>query len=153
MAAPIRLATLAQMRDALGKLRADSASLVTASQQNFSLHQLLLHCAQSIEYSLTGYPAMKPAWLRATVGRLVRGRFLARGAMRHNLTAPVPGAPELPRDGDMDAAWSRLLTALDRFAGNTAPLCDHFLFGRLSKAEYERIHAMHLADHLSGRQS
>ena len=151
MSAPIRLATLAELRDALRKLRTEAATAVTPPNASFSLHQLLVHCAQSIEYSLTGYPQMKPAWLRATV-RLVRGRFLARGAMRHNLTAPVPGAPALPREGDMEAAWARLLAALDRFEAHTEPLRDHFMFGRLTKAEYERIHAMHLADHLNGRQ-
>lgn len=151
MSAPIRLATLAQIREALNQLRAESATATPAPDKSFSLHQLLVHLAQSIEYSLSGFPQMKPAWLRATVGRLVRGRFLGRGAMSHNLTAPVPGAPELPREGDVDAAWKRLYTALDRFEAHTAPLHDHFMFGRLSKAEYERMHAMHLADHLNGR--
>jgi hypothetical protein len=114
-----------------------------------SLPQALLHCAQSIDYSLDGFPQMKPTLLRRTVGRLVSWRFLSAGKMRHNLGAPVPGAPALPAMGDVEAAWERLLLAIDRFEQQAGPPREHFLFGRLSKDEFGRLHAMHLADHLS----
>jgi len=112
-------------------------------------HQMLIHLCQSIECSLRGYPAMKPAWLRATVGRLVAGRFLRRGEMKHDHGAPVPGEPAISADGDLGKAWARLHAAIAAFQAASDPLPPHFFFGALTKAEYERIHAMHIADHLS----
>jgi hypothetical protein len=149
MPATLRFASLAQAQQALQRLRAGAASALPSPAAGPSLYQVLVHCAQSIEYSLTGYPVMKPALLRATIGPLVLRLFLMRGAMRHNLAAPVPGAPALSEQGELAAAWERLAAAMERFLAHTGPLCAHFLYGSLSKAQYERVHAMHLADHLS----
>ena len=44
-------------------------------------NQTALHCARSIEYAVQGYPKMKPAFVRATIGKLVLGRFLKSGFM------------------------------------------------------------------------
>jgi hypothetical protein len=41
------------------------------------------------------------------------------------------------------------LSALDQFEQHSGPLHEHFLFGALTKEEFGRLHAMHLADHLS----
>lgn len=141
-----RLASLADAAAALRRLRAAPGLAVKAPP---SLHQVLVHCAQSIDCSRTGYPQMKPAWVRATIGRVVVRRFLRRGSMRHNLTAPVPGAPAIPAEGDLPAAWERLLAAIDAFSRHEGPLAPHFLFGDLDKASYDRVHAMHIAHHLT----
>lgn len=146
MSTPTRLDNLAASREALQKLRAAGAG---PPSRGMTLHQVLLHCAQSIDYSLGGFPQMKPKLVRATVGRLVAGRFLSRGRMSHNLAAPVPGAPAIPAQGELDRAWQMLLDALDRFERHTGPMHDHFIFGRLSKDDFARLHAMHIADHLS----
>jgi hypothetical protein len=115
----------------------------------WSWPQVLTHCAQSVECSISGFPEYKPAWFRKTVGRLVLRKFLRQGFMSHDRAAPVPGAPELPRDGDANEAMSRLLNAIDAFRAHGGPLAPHFAFGPLTKEEYEALHAMHLADHLS----
>jgi hypothetical protein len=111
----------------------------------WSLAQVLEHAAQSIEYSLYGFPVMKPALFRVTLGRAAFKVFDARGAMRHDLAAPIPGAPvpgtELP------AAISRLTQALRAFEAHTGPLRPHFAYGTLDKAQYTRAHLMHLANH------
>jgi hypothetical protein len=111
--------------------------------------QVLNHCAASIEYSRAGYPQNKPALVQKTVGRFVLRRFLARGALSHNRNAPIPGDKPLEDPGTQIAA-ERLLKAIADFQATPEPLAPHFVYGPMTKADYERIHAMHVADHLSG---
>lgn len=113
----------------------------------WNLAQVLNHAAQSVEFSLDGFPQPKPALFRATVGRAAFAVFDARGAMKHGLDAPIPGAPDLPIDAPLPQAVQRLLAAFDRFDRHTSALQPHFAYGDLDKAAYTRAHLMHLADH------
>lgn len=108
---------------------------------------VLAHLAQSIEMSLTGFPQPRPAWFRATVGPLALAAFRRRGAMRHPLDAPIPGAPALPQDGDWRSAALRLRSAIEAFEAHTGPLAPHFAYGALDKAAYGQAHALHIANH------
>jgi len=113
----------------------------------WSLAQVLEHAAQSVDYSITGYPEMKSALFRHTAGALAWTVFDARGAMSHPLDQPIPGAPDLPVGVPLAAAVARLVAALDRFEAHTGPLQPHFAYGVLDKAAYTRAHLMHLANH------
>ncbi len=135
--------------DALVALHRLRAAGITEMEGPISLYKTLIHCAQSIECSLRGYPQMKPKWLRRSVGRVVPKVFFALGRMKHNLAAPVPGEPAIPADGDLDLAWERLLSAIAAFQHHQGPLHEHFLYGMLSETDYSRVHALHLADHFS----
>ncbi len=112
------------------------------------LAQALEHCAQSIEYSLRGYPSLRSRLFRATVGRIAKRKFLTQGRMRHDTTAPVPGAPPLGTS-DLAGALTRLRAAIHAFKAHDGPLAEHLAYGPCNKAEYEALHAMHVADHLS----
>jgi hypothetical protein len=110
---------------------------------------VLSHCAESIECSLAGYPKLKPAWLRATVGRLVKRRFLARQAMKHDTAAGLPGLPPISGDVAPAAGLERLRTAISAFRRyDGSALAPHPVFGNCTKAEYDQLHAMHIVDHL-----
>ncbi len=109
--------------------------------------RVLEHCAQSIEYSLDGFPKPKPAFIRATVGKFVARRFLRRGHLSHSLEAAIPGAPALS-ESDAEAALGRLRDAVARFERHAGPYADHFVFGRLDKPDYDSLHAMHIENHL-----
>lgn len=113
----------------------------------WSVAQVLAHCAQSIEYSLIGFPLPKPAWFQATVGKLALGKFLRQGYMSHDLAAAIPGAPP-PHDGDPRAALERLIAAIDQFEAREEPMAPHFAYGPVDKARYGRVQAMHIAQHL-----
>lgn len=115
----------------------------------WSFSQVLLHCAQSIEYSMTGYPRLKPWLVRATVGRLALALLLKRGYMRHDVSAPIPGAPAIEPTPDLTQALQKLRRSCDAFRSFERQLSPHFLLGPMSKQQYERLHAMHVADHLS----
>jgi hypothetical protein len=111
----------------------------------WSLPQVLEHSAQSIEYSMSGYPQMRSSLFRSTLGNAAFALFDARGAMTHSLSEPIPGAPALA--APLPAAISRLVNALQAFEAYDRPLHPHFAYGALDKAQYTRAHLMHLADH------
>lgn len=115
----------------------------------FSPYQMLVHCAKTIEYSMTGYPSLKPALIRYVVGRPVIRRFLKQGYMKHDLAADVPGSPAIDDVGTFQDGIQELMDAIDRFTQYDADLKPHLLFGKLSKEAYDRYFAIHIADHLS----
>ncbi len=111
----------------------------------WSLARTLHHLAQGVEFSLQGYPELKPVLFRATLGRTAFHLFHRKGQMRHATDAPIPGEAIL--DGDPNAARDRLVASLQAFETADA-LHPHFAYGRLSKPRYAAAHAMHVADHL-----
>jgi hypothetical protein len=113
----------------------------------WSLGQALLHCAQSVDCSLTGFPQPRGWLVRAVVGPLVKRRFLRAGRMSHDLTAQIPGVPPLPPTSTADGA-AALRRSLAAFRAHSGPMAPHFAYGEVSKAEYEALHAMHAAEHL-----
>ena len=135
--------SFAMARDWLQALAAHPGA---RSLTDWPLAQVLEHCAQSIEFSLQGFPRMKPALFQDTVGALAFAAFNRRGAMHHGLTEAIPGAPALA-ETDLAAAASRLLAAFDRFEAHPGPLQPHFAYGALDKAKYTRAHLLHLANH------
>ena len=110
------------------------------------LPQVLEHAAQSIEYSLHGFPELKPAWFQHTAGAAAFAAFDAFGKMRHSLTEPIPGAPALSAS-TLEPAVARLKQAFTAFESHRGRLYPHFAYGVLSNAEYTRAHLMHLANH------
>ena len=113
----------------------------------WDLPHVLHHVAQSIEYSLGGFPDLKPAWFRASVGSYVFALFNARGQMAHSLNEPIPGAPEIAQGQPLGPAIDHAIAALQAFDRHAGALAPHFAYGALSKPDYTRAHLMHLANH------
>ena len=106
----------------------------------------LHHLAQSIEFSMVGYPELRSAMFRRTVGRTAYNVFQSRGSMGHDTAAIIPG--ETIEQGDPAEAKERLVQSLVDFQNlDTAPK-PHFAYGELSHAEYAKAHVMHLHDHI-----
>ena len=105
------------------------------------------HCAQSIEYSISGYPRAKPWPVRRLIGPRLLARFRAARRMRHDLAAPVPGAPSLA-EGPPVQAMQRLLAAIDAFLAHRGPWPEHLAFGRMDRAAYADAHWLHIRNHL-----
>ncbi|MCB1554136.1 MAG: DUF1569 domain-containing protein [Xanthomonadales bacterium] len=116
------------------------------TRSGWSLPVVLQHLAQSIEYSLDGYPELKPGWFRATVGALAGRTFQRLGAMHHGLDEPIPGAPALT-EAALDSSAQRLRDAVLRFEAHRGTLQPHFAYGALDRESYARAHLMHVADH------
>lgn len=69
--------------------------------------------------------------------------------MRHGLNEIIPGAPGFLKEENLEQAYNRFRTSLLDFDAHQGPLKQHFAYGTLSKAEYEKAHAMHFNNHLS----
>ncbi|HVL02430.1 MAG TPA: DUF1569 domain-containing protein [Dongiaceae bacterium] len=117
-------------------------------QQPWSLYKILNHLAQSMEYSMTGYPQLDPPAMQA-VAKLAFNTFKAQGYMSHDLGAVVPGAPEIPTEGPMEDAFQRLRNSCSDFENFTGALHPHFSYGQLTPEEWELAHSFHCADHFS----
>jgi len=145
-AAPVANAAFGTLPAALETLRAlkDKPPRATGT---WDLPKVLIHAAQSVEYSIGGFPQPRPAWFRATVGPLAFALFSSRGRMSHSLSEPIPGAPDIAPGQALDAAVDRLVAALHAFDVHAGALAPHFAYGALAKPDYARAHLMHLADH------
>jgi len=111
--------------------------------------QTLIHCAQSIEYSMTGFPQARSLLFQRTIGAAAFGAFSWRGCMTHDLAEQIPGAPSIDATTDTALAMARLLRAVRDFRSGKQALRPHFAYGELTRSEYEHAHAMHLANHFS----
>jgi len=143
--AATRRGVLAQALERAEKCEFDAKEPATG----WSLPQALAHCAQSIEFSIVGFPRLRGRVYQAVLGRALKRRFLRRGVMFHNRAASVPGAPPMPATLTRGEALARLRRAIDRFQAHEGPLAPHFTYGLATKEEYEALHAMHLTDHLT----
>jgi hypothetical protein len=145
-----RLLTYASLEEALQEIqRLRQAHEQVQIEGDWTLLQHLSHCKQSIVFSLQGYPENKSQFFQQTIGKWVFNKFEQQGYMRHNRNEPIPQAPMLPTKGDIILAFRDLeqtIVDFDAFQGELKP---HFAYGSLSKKQYEKAHAMHLADHFS----
>jgi Protein of unknown function (DUF1569) len=135
--------------DALRELDRLTKSVALKRGTAWTWPQTLVHCAQSIEYSMTGFPRPKPPLFQHTIGAAAFGVFSWRERMTHDLAEQIPGAPSLDATVDAAAARARLQRAIQDFRSRKEPLRPHFAYGELNKSEYTRAHAMHLANHFS----
>ena len=110
--------------------------------------QIFTHCAQSIEYSMLGFPEHKSDFFKSTVGQLAFSVFSSQGRMTHSLSEFIPGAPIIPQNTNIALALKRLITAFIAFKEYKGTLAPHFAYGPLSKNEYEIAHVIHLNNHL-----
>ncbi len=127
--------------------------LVEARSRNnevaFRLGQALSHCAQSIDYSMTGYPAMMNVLIRQTAGKLRFRSFVRQRKMKHDLDKPIPGATKIPANTSPRDGLEHLEKSVADFANFHREHEPHFAYGKLTKDEYELAHSFHIANHLS----
>lgn len=142
----LSFSTLASAEEELSRL---AAAKGLHSGATWTWAQTLEHCAQSIEYSMAGFPESKSRLFQSTVGPVALRVFSWRGRMTHDLAEPIPGAPAIAVGSTEEAALMRLRASIAEFRNWSKPLQPHFAYGALGKQEYELAHAMHLANHLS----
>ncbi|TGL61004.1 DUF1569 domain-containing protein [Leptospira sarikeiensis] len=110
--------------------------------------QILLHCAQSIYYSIKGYPENKSEIFQNTLGKIAFWNFSRKGKMSHDLNAPIPGATGLQSGVSLSDSALELKKAISAFENYSGEFAPHFAYGKLTKKEYELAHSMHIANHL-----
>ncbi|NMP31987.1 DUF1569 domain-containing protein [Thalassotalea sp. M1531] len=139
---PLTIAT------SLDKLELLLQNEVTTTGQ-WSLYQILVHCAQSVEYSMIGYPEHKSPVFKNTVGKFAFSAFSAKRRMAHGLNEAIPGAPEISGAADLPSAFERFKQSLLTFQNYKGKLAPHFAYGELTKMQYEQAHVMHFNNHLN----
>jgi hypothetical protein len=115
----------------------------------WELAKILVHCAQSVEYSFEGYPQHKSELFKQTIGSVAFALFESKKKMTHDLTQPIAGAPEVANNQSVDEAVERLRKALVDFNNYQGKLAPHFAYGELSKQQYGLAHVMHFNNHWS----
>jgi Protein of unknown function (DUF1569) len=115
----------------------------------WSPYHVFTHLAQSVAFSIDGYPQMKPEWFQHSLGAAAFFAFETAGTMRHGLDQPIPGAPDIALDGDAGSAIDDLIQTLQLFDAHTGAVKPHFAYGALDKGQYLAAHAMHVRNHLS----
>lgn len=105
------------------------------------------HLAQSVEFSMAGYPEHKSPLFQNTAGKLAFKVFNARGAMSHGLNEPIPGEM-VDTSAETLTALDRLKTSLVAFKSYEAEMKPHFAYGALSKDDYAIAHILHINNHL-----
>jgi hypothetical protein len=107
----------------------------------------LAHCAQSIEFCVTGYPQLRSWLFRHTLGKIGKAKFLRAGVMTHDTNAPSLGAPT-PEEKTVEAAVARLRRSIETFRAHTGEYKPHLAYGKCTRDELEKLQAMHVANHL-----
>ncbi len=139
-----RIRTVAQARAWLDALE---TSPKARTVEGWPLAHVLAHVAQSVNFSLDGFPQPRSALFQHTAGASAFAFFKWRGQMSHGLTEPIPGAPELPSQ-TLATSVAGLRSALIRFEAHQGELRPHFAYGALSKPDHALAHALHLDNHL-----
>lgn len=114
--------------------------------------QVFNHLAQSIEYSIIGYPQHKSDLFKNTLGSMAFTVFATRGQMSHSLSEEIPGAPPIKDDENLFFALKRLKQSLINFDNYKGTLQPHFAYGELSKQKYSYAHIMHMNNHFQELQ-
>tara|TARA_R110000744_G_scaffold262275_4_gene376854 strand:- start:16120 stop:16650 length:531 start_codon:yes stop_codon:yes gene_type:complete len=114
----------------------------------WDLYQVFTHCAQSVEYSMSGFPEHKSDFFKSTAGKAAFFLFSEKRKMTHALNEAIPGAPLLSKQGNIIDAFERFKKSLIDFKEYNGVLAPHFAYGQLTKSQYEAAHVMHFNNHL-----
>ncbi len=94
------------------------------STGSWDLGRMFSHLAQSVEFSMQGYPRQKPRLFQATVGKAAFAVFSVRGRMSHGLNEAIPG--ETIESVSAEDGLQRLWVSLETFRHFEGPLQPHF---------------------------
>jgi hypothetical protein len=114
---------------------------------NWSLGQVCNHLSGALVNSVEGFPVKAPWVVRATIGRWKRKEFLAAQSMPEGIRLPETLRPKPSLDDRAEA--EALRAALRLFAAHTGPTADHPFFGPMTRDQWDRLHRVHCAHHLS----
>ena len=114
---------------------------------NWSLGQICKHLNAAIRSSVEGYGANAPWLIRATLGRVFKRKILRTGRIAEGIkTSPTL----IPTPGLDDRAEAEALrAAIAYYLAHSEKRALHPFFGRMTAAEYDRLHCVHCAHHLS----
>lgn len=115
----------------------------------WTLGQACEHVGLAVSGSLAGLPGHAPWLVRRTLGVLIRGQVLRSGRMPEGIRIK-PGWKLMPgSDADDRAGVATLREAISDYLSTPGPLPEHPFFGPMSREQWDRLHCVHIAHHLS----
>jgi Protein of unknown function (DUF1569) len=114
---------------------------------HWTLGQICNHLSGGIIGSVDGFPGRLPWIVRKTIGPLIVRSILKTGRMREGVKLPDPYRPKPGVDARAEA--ESLRAAIRFFGTHAGPFADHPLSGPLTRENWERLHCIHCAHHLS----
>ena len=113
---------------------------------NWTLAQICRHLTDSVAGSMNGFGVKNHRIMRLLFGRRALADVFA-GGMGAGFTVTEKLTP--PPDLDLDDAIEGLARMIDRYMSHAGPLHFHPFFGHMSRQEWDRMHCVHCAHHLS----
>lgn len=113
----------------------------------WSLGQICNHLAGAVLQSVEGSTHRAPWLFRKLAGPIIRRKILRDGRMPEGVKVPRQFLPEPGKDARDEAEALRV--AIGRFVAMTGPPADNPLFGPTTRRDWERLHLIHCAHHLS----
>lgn len=114
----------------------------------WSLGQVCEHLRLFMISSMDGFGFRLP-WLVRMAGPLILGRTLRRRRIPEGVRGPKPLLPGEEAGIDDQAAVDGLIETVERYRDHAQPLHPSPLFGRMSRDQWDQIHLIHAAHHLS----
>lgn len=115
---------------------------------NWTLGQICLHLARTMQASIDGIPAQVPWWSRL-IAKLFHGRRLLAGPMPAGLRLPTEVAVWLsPERVATEEGLAALREAIDRLGFETERAA-HPLLGDMSLDQWDSFHLRHAELHMS----
>jgi hypothetical protein len=114
---------------------------------HWSLGQICSHLTRGIVGSVDGFPRKAPWIVRATIGPMILRRILSGGRMKEGIKLPPEALPKPESDARAEA--EALRAAIAGFSAHTGPFAPHPVFGPMSRDQWDRLHRIHCAHHLS----
>jgi len=113
----------------------------------WSLAQICSHLSAAVIGSVDGY-GMKAPWLvRKLVGPVIWRRTMSSGRIAEGFKIPEAALPKPGLDARAEA--EALRAALRSYASHTGPMAVHPFFGALTRGQWDQLHRIHIAHHLS----
>ncbi len=114
----------------------------------WSLGQVCEHLRLFMINSMDGFGFRLP-WLVRMAGPLLLGRTLRRRRIPEGGRGPKPLMPPEASTLDDAAAVDAFIQTVERYRDHAQPLHPSPLFGRLTRDQWDQIHLIHAAHHLS----
>lgn len=114
---------------------------------NWSLGQICNHLAGTFTGSVEGFAARAPWVFRATLGRVIKKKVLAEKTIRPGIKLPDQFVPKPGLDARAEA--EALRAAIAYYLAHPETRALHPFFGPMTAGEWDRIHCIHGAHHLS----
>jgi hypothetical protein len=116
---------------------------------NWTLAQVCHHLALILQGTVEGWRWRMPWIFRRTVGAIAIRRIFSSGKMPEGIKLNKE-LKLMPESNLNDRAEAEFLRSALRVYGNSpGPFPEHPYFGLLTRSQWDRLHAIHCAHHLS----